>query len=113
MQHSRLARLVSALSIALIGMGGGSLPVLDGLLFHSRGLAAEASVAHFEASSGCHADGCAIKSTAQHVRLAPALGTPGQVLPVGFVTPPARSAAVALSRAPSGQPLSRAPPSLG
>ena len=111
MRRSWTSRLVSALSIALIAAGGGSLPVLDGLLFHGRGTP-ETSRAHFEAGSGCHADGCGIRSTAQHVRLAPSVGTPGQLAPSYGFSPAPRIRSVLLSRIPSGQPLSRAPPPL-
>jgi len=111
MRRSWTSRLVAALSIALIGAGGGSLPVLDGLLFHGRGTP-ETSGAHFEAGSGCHADGCAIRSTAQHVRLVPAVGAPSQLTPSVDLSPAPRLRPVLLSRVPSGQPLSRAPPPL-
>jgi hypothetical protein len=112
MLRAWLSRLISTLSILLIGMGGGSLPVLDGLLFHDRG-APETFRDHFEAGSGCHADGCAIKSTAQLVRFAAGIGTPARLAPSYDLTAPPPSLPALLSRALSGQPLSRAPPQLG
>jgi len=113
MLRTWVTRLVSAFSVMLIGMGGGSLPVLDGVLFHFRGPATDTPGAHFEATSACHADGCAVRSTAQQVRLAPAIGTPEQLAPSYDLTPAPRLRPVLLSRIPSGQPLSRAPPPLG
>ena len=107
------SRLISAGSILLIGMGGGSLPVVDELLFHSRGSAQESTRAHFEATSGCHADGCAVSSTAQQAGFAPALGTPvrRELSPELAALPPGLPPL--LSKAPIGQPLSRAPPYFG
>jgi hypothetical protein len=108
-----LSRVVSAGSIVLIGIGGGSLPVLDVVLFHGREPVPESSGAHYEATSGCHADVCAIRSTAQQVRFAPTLGTPERLVlgPTYTVAVPMLPAPVA--KAPSGPPLSRSPPHLG
>src|SRR5258706_6880767 len=52
-------RLLAFLLIVMITGGGGGLPVLDALIYHSRGSAPEDWRAHYEANSGCHADGCA------------------------------------------------------
>lgn len=106
-------RLVSAALIVMISSGGGGLPVLDGLIFHTRGRAAEALRPHYEATGGCHADGCAIRSTAHLARCTPSLGTAGLV-----ISPPEMWISVwlsptPLSNSPFGQPLSRAPPLFG
>ena len=97
----------------MIGIGGGSLPVVDVVLFHSRGSVEENAQAHFEATSGCHADGCAIRSTAQQARFAPAVGSSDRLVSSpGFLAAPVILEAP-FSNAPSGQPLSRAPPFFG
>jgi len=105
-------RVLSAFLIALVMSGGGGLPVLDGLVFHSRDLAGQNLGSHYEAGDGCHADGCAVRSTAMHARFAP----PGHV-PTDILVESGRSVPVPVSSvAPSSyfprQPHSRAPPSL-
>ncbi len=113
MARAFLRRLLAISLIFTIGAGGSGMPVLDALIFHSRGVSAEAWRAHYEANSGCHADGCAIKSTAQHARFAPGIDTPSEFAPsVGEASAPFAPPA-SLSNAPFGQPLSRAPPFLG
>ncbi len=97
-----LARgLISAALIALIGGGGGGLASVDALLFHRSGRV-EALRPHFEATSGCHADRCAILSTPSGARSAPAVpaadlpaAPPEDAAPLpfpvalhGFVLPP-------------------------
>src|ERR1043166_4536579 len=68
-----LARWVLSVSlIATVGGGGGGLPTLDALLYHGSGDAAEALRPHYEATSGCHADRCPIRSPAQETRDLPA-----------------------------------------
>lgn len=106
-------RLLSALLIALITSGGGGLPLLDGLAYHSRDRGGEILGSHYEASSGCHADGCSVRSTALQTRFAP----PGQSDIEILVGPgshnPGRAGSNLPTRLPSGQPHSRAPPRLG
>lgn len=106
-------RLFSASLIGLIVAGGGGLPVLDGVLFHNRERAADALRPHFETTSGCHSDGCAIRTTAHQVRLAAVPGgasirtaDPDRWELPGHLPEP-------FTQTPSGQPLSRAPPRLG
>ena len=106
-------RLLALLLIVMITGGGGGLPVLDALIYHSRGSATEDWRAHYEANSGCHADGCAIKSTAQHARSATGVGTPRELAPSVDLALSALNLPSLRSRAPHGQPLSRAPPSFG
>jgi hypothetical protein len=106
-------RAFSACLILLFSTGGGTLPVLDGLLFHSRDHGAGALSPHFEANGGHHADGCSIGSTAQQARFAPALGRDAKVVSV-----PESTIFVTLFTAPlpellTGHPLSRAPPLFG
>lgn len=109
-----LARgLVSACLIVLLNSGGGGLSLIDGLIFHSLGRGSEAGLAHFESSSGCHADGCAVRSTAQHTPLALALRADARVSSTPktrFFLPPFPAQQV---EPRSGEPLSRAPPAFG
>ena len=98
-----LARgLLSASLIGLIGGGGGGLASVDALLFHGTGRGVEALRPHYEATSGCHADRCAVLSTASESRSAPGVPAagfsaipPGDSVPLppppalhGFVLPP-------------------------
>ena len=110
MLRSVVRRLTSAGLLLLLGAGGGGLPVLDATLFHSLGGRSEPVRAHFEATSGCHADGCALRSTAQESRVAPVLPATGLVVPAPETeaTPPAlQPGSLASQILPH---LSRAPP---
>lgn len=111
MRRSLLSRLFSATLILMIGGGGGGLPVIDGLFFHGRDRAPEAPLAHYEANAGCHADGCAIRSTAHHTRLAPAVAAVGPLVSAPVAPPAERLLVTPRSVSLVGQPLSRAPPS--
>lgn len=113
MARALIRRLLAVSLIFMISAGGSGLPVLDAVIYHSRGSAAQDWQTHYEANGGCHADGCAIKSTAQHARFAPGIGTPSELAPSVDVAPAPLALPVALSNAPFGQPLSRAPPFLG
>ncbi len=75
-----LARwLISVTLTVLVSGGGAGLPALDGLLYHRHAGGAEALRPHYEATSGCHADRCAIFSTASQSRSV--LGVPVAGLP--------------------------------
>jgi hypothetical protein len=83
--------------------------MVDALVFHEAVANPETFRGHFEASSGCHDDGCSVRSIAHETRLSPSLGTPAlkfaapddQVLPPLFTAPPPAPATTSqLSRAP-------------
>jgi len=105
------SRLACAILAALMGAGGGELPALDGLLFHTRDREPAPVVSHLEPAGGCHSDQCAIRSVAQQSRFAavaaghslagadPGAGT--DVLPEEALH----------SASTASQPFSRAPPS--
>ncbi len=105
-----LSRLLATALVLSIGAGGGGLPMVDALIFHSSGQGPELFRPHYEATSGCHADGCAIRSSAQQSRFVLGLA-PAVVSSI----PPAVSRAPSI---PSDPPfarfvthtLSRAPP---
>jgi len=82
MVGSLVRRLVAAGLLLLLGAGGGGLPVLDATLFHSLTGRTEPFRAHYEATSGCHADGCALRSTAQGSRFTAALPSTGLAIAV-------------------------------
>jgi len=112
MVRSLLRRVVSAALLLVVGAGGGSLPILDGLFFHGPDRLAEAFLPHYEASSSsCHADGCSVRSLAQSRVLGEAQPAPIVVAPfergVEF-EPDARRSGAQVSLAY----LSRAPPSV-
>ena len=108
-----LTRLFSATLILLISGGGGGLPVLDGLIFHSLDRAPQALRPHYEVTGGCHSDGCAIRSTAHLSRLAPAVAPVGRISVAPEYLVASRILPVPHSQPLSGQPLSRAPPLFG
>jgi hypothetical protein len=111
MRRGLLGRLFSAMLMLVMASGGGSLPTLDGLLFHSRDRGSAASQAHYEASGACHSDGCTIRSTAHQARLAP-VGTPvGSVVSAPESVADSRLPEVLRSSVLFAQTLSRAPPS--
>ncbi len=109
MQKGLWSRLFSATLMLMMAGGGGSLPILDGLLFH-RDRAADVSQAHYETTGSCHSDGCTIRSTAHQARFAPSVAVPGPQLreAESRITP--RITQVPFPFSQSGQPLSRAPP---
>jgi hypothetical protein len=113
MRGPLLTRLFSATLILLISSGGGGLPVLDGLFFHSRDRGPEVVRPHYEANGGCHSDGCAIRSTAHLSRLGPAVHPVGQISAAAEVVAAPRMLPLLQSQPLSGQPLSRAPPRFG
>jgi hypothetical protein len=113
MFRSLLTRLFSATLILLISGGGGGLPVVDGLVFHSRDGAPETVRSHYEANAGCHADGCAIRSTASLPPLGPAFDPVARISSAAEQCLVPQVFTVLLSHPLSGQPLSRAPPLLG
>ena len=110
MRRGLLGRLFSAMLMLVMASGGGSLPTLDGLLFHSRERAADASQAHWETTSGCHSDGCTIRSTAHQARFAPSVGAAGPQLREAEARVASRAFPAPLALSLTGQPLSRAPP---
>jgi len=113
MLRSLLTRLFSATLILLISGGGGGLPVVDGLVFHSRDGAPETVRSHYEANAGCHADGCAIRATAHLSRLAPVVDPVGRISAAAELSTTSRILPLLHSQPLSGQPLSRAPPLFG
>ena len=80
MPRNLTRRLFSVALIGLFSAGGGRLPVIDGLLFHSRSQATRGTRPHYEPSTGCHADGCALRSTPSVVHSTPAVGQSGLVI---------------------------------
>ncbi|HEV8358485.1 MAG TPA: hypothetical protein VGQ17_17155 [Gemmatimonadales bacterium] len=106
-----LARgLLSASLIGLIGGGGGGLASVDALLFHATGRGVEALRPHYEATSGCHADRCAVLSTASESRSVPSVPGAGLSVdpPRDHGAPPPRAALHGLVLLPHY--FSRAPP---
>ena len=106
-------RLISACLVLFCIAGGGGLPLLDGLLFHELNQATDSTRSHYESTAACHADGCAVRSTAQPARFAPAFGTERLV----SSSPDTRSFVphfpARLAESLPGRPLSRAPPFFG
>jgi hypothetical protein len=113
MIRALLRRVFSVVLIVLASGGGGGLPVLDGLLFHSRDHGADAQRPHYEATSGCHADRCAIRSTAHESRFLASLPLVDKDASVPGASAPPRPSRFLRGNPPAGQPLSRAPPSFG
>ena len=108
MRKGLVRRLLSAVLLALVAAGGGRLSTVDALVFHEQSAETEFR-SHFEASSGCHQDGCSVRSTAHESRPGPWVAAPaihaslpetvGAVPPVPEVPPPVASSSH-LSRAP-------------
>ena len=109
MRKGLAGRLVSAILLALVSAGGGRLSTVDALVFHEVTAEADGFGAHFEESSGCHEDGCSVRSTAHESRPGPSLAAPAihasppetvsAVPPVPDV-PPFFASSSHLSRAP-------------
>lgn len=109
MRKGLVRRLFSAVLLALVAAGGGRLSTVDALVFHEASTETDGFRSHFEASSGCHEDGCSMRSTAHESRPGPSLAAPalvaelpesaGAVPPVPDVPPPLASSSH-LSRAP-------------
>lgn len=110
MLRSLFRGLVSACLVALVGAGGGTLPVLDAFAFHDPDARSESLRAHYESQSACHTDSCAVYSTAQQARAIPApVPAPVVALPLEA----GRSAGAVDSCCPAPLTLrynSRAPP---
>lgn len=106
-------RLISAILVLFCVGGGGGLPLLDGLLFHELSQTADSTGSHYESSAACHADGCAVRSTAQPARFAPSFGANGWVSSSPERQPLVPSFPACLVESLSGRPLSRAPPCFG
>jgi len=105
-----ISRCLSASLLILLSSGGGTLPILDGLLFHSRDRGAETRRPHYEAASSCHADRCTLYSSAQQARFVPAVRATARILLDPERSFPIRPTPLAASQLHFGQPLSRAPP---
>jgi hypothetical protein len=110
MRKGLVCRLLSAVLLALVAAGGGRLSTVDALVFHEGPADPGGFRAHFEASSGCHEDGCSMRSTAHESRLTPLLATPSLsvALPESAAPSFAPRGETTAFRSPSH--LSRAPP---
>src|SRR6185436_1973767 len=90
MARSLVRRLVASAMLLMVAVGGGGMPVLDVLVFHGPTRLSESLQSHYEAGSGCHADGCSIRADAAPKVLgdpaprAPAVVAVEQVEPVSF-----------------------------
>ena len=105
-----LKRLISALLLAVVAGGGGSLATVDALLFHEVVGNPDPIQSHFEASSECHDDGCSVRSVAHETRLSASIAVAELVLDVpGSLPAPVRDADPSPAYRPSGL-FSRAPP---
>ena len=109
MRKGLVRRLVSALLLALVAAGGGRLSTVDALVFHEVPADTEGFRSHFEAFSGCHEDGCSMRSTAHESRPGPSLAAPAiHATPLEAVVaappvpdvPPLFASSSHLSRAP-------------
>lgn len=107
-----LSRLARALFIVLVTSGGGELPALDAVLFHSGRSVAVTVATHVESGGGCHADQCAIRATAHHPPVTPTVVGPTLKASEPSALPPAVRSVESLPTFPSFQPFSRAPPVL-
>ncbi|HEV8612563.1 MAG TPA: hypothetical protein VGQ73_03570 [Gemmatimonadales bacterium] len=108
-----VSRLVCTTLIVMLSGGGSGLPVLDGLIYHTRGRTAVDSRSHYEATGSCHSDVCSIRSTASQARFTPALVPAGSIVSAPEIWLFDRVAPAPFSNSPFGQPLSRAPPRFG
>lgn len=112
MIRSLVRRALSAALMLLVSGGGGGLPLLDAALFHGFGPGPDEPRPHYEATSGCHTDRCAVRSLAFDLRFTPEL----PALPQAVALPP--FARDSRPTAPTPRPaaalptLSRAPPLL-
>ena len=113
MLRGPLFRLLALPLIALILSGGGGFPVLDGVIFHSQDRGPDSLRPHYEATSGCHADVCAVRSTAHLARLIPTVPAALELLFTPEHAGPGLRAPVLLASPLTGQPHSRAPPLFG
>jgi hypothetical protein len=113
MTRGPVSRLCSALLGLLVLGGGDGLPVVDSLIFHRREAASEVPQSHFEADSGCHADACTVRSTAQHARFAPTVEPEVRFLPLSFPGSAVPSLPLLAAGLLARQPHSRAPPRFG
>ena len=110
MGNGLVRRLLSGLFLAVVAAGGGRLSTVDALVFHEGSAETDGFRSHFEASSGCHEDGCSMRSTAHESRPGPSLAMPAILaLPPDAVgaAPPVPDL---LPRFASSSHLSRAPP---
>ena len=103
-------RLFSALLLALVAAGGGRLSTVDALVFHEASAETDGFRSHYEADSGCHEDGCSMRSTAHESRPGPSLAAPA----IHTLPPETVAASPAAPDIPplfaSSSHLSRAPP---
>jgi hypothetical protein len=110
MVRESFRRLFSALLLALVAAGGGRLSTVDALVFHEGSVEADGFRSHFEASSGCHEDGCSMRSTAHESRPGPSLAAPA----IHAASPESVGCAAPIPDVPplftSSSHLSRAPP---
>ena len=113
MARGLFSRLCSTALILLLAGGGGTLPVLDGLLFHRGDRVAAALRPHFEATGSCHSDSCTIRSTAQQARFAFTAAPDCRVIAAPEHPVVGKVPRVFHSKVLVGRQLSRAPPLFG
>ena len=113
MARGLISRLFSAPLVAIILSGGGGLPVLDGLIFHTRERAVEANAPHYEGTSGHHADGCAVRSTAHQARFTATIAPSLEVVAAPAVRTALQVPALRCAKLPPGRLHSRGPPLFG
>lgn len=102
-------RVLTAVLILVISAGGSGFPVLDALVFHGSSRGSESYRAHYEATSGCHGDGCTIRSVAQS-RYQSDLAPHGFALLPPLAVPDAPATSPEAPAPLSFRYLSRAPP---
>jgi hypothetical protein len=110
MAKGLVRRLLSAVLLALVAAGGGRLSTVDALVFHEGSAEADGFRSHFEASSGCHQDGCSMRSTAHESRPGPSLAAPAIHAALPETVGAAPPVPDVLPRLASSSHLSRAPP---
>ncbi|HEU5217829.1 MAG TPA: hypothetical protein VFU23_04175 [Gemmatimonadales bacterium] len=111
MVRSLVRRLLAATMLLVVALGGGGMPALDALVFHGPSRVAESFQSHYEASSGCHNDGCSIRSDAAPRILADPAPDAPPVIALRW-SDPAHTGASVPGSAITLRYLSRAPPSV-
>ncbi len=112
MARGLVAHVLRGLFIVLMTSGGGELPALDALLFHSDRSVPVAGTSHLETAGSCHADQCAIRATAHHPPVTPTVAVTTLKSSDPGAIPSGATAVELLPALPASQPFSRAPPRL-